>query len=204
MRAQPQAEDFWTPLASGRLGLALAASAALHAGLLLGVQVEQRRGASRSNVASLVVRLDSPVEHDLAAALPLFDLQASPVPAPELALARVPAPPLPRYFRAAELDRRPTPVTDILPEFPREAAVRTGRVRVRVLINEQGIPDQVVILKAEPAGVFDESARAAFGTARYSPGMAGGVAVKSELLVEVEYEDPANRQSRFASDRASY
>ena len=92
----------------------------------------------------------------------------------------------------------------MLPAFPPRAAVRNGRVRVRVLINEHGVPDEVTVVRAEPEGVFDASAIAAFGQARYSPGLLKGVAVKSQLLLEVEYADPTPANARFGARRGGY
>jgi protein TonB len=82
--------------------------------------------------------------------------------------------------------------------------VREGRVLLRIYINERGLTDRVAVVRAEPAGIFDESAIAAFGGARYSPGTLEGMAVKSQILLEVDYRNPHEGQARFASDRASY
>jgi len=60
-------------------------------------------------------------------------------------------------------------------------------VVLRLFINELGTVDEVMVVRAEPSGVFEKSAIAAFGSARFSPGMLAGAAVKSQLLVEVLY-----------------
>lgn len=212
-----------TPGVGSRLSLAVAASIAMHSALIFGLQPERGMRAGRPQSGGLVVHLES--AGDLTgvstAATPATSApQAMPgaIPAPAPTAGALPqqaatpalevrglnAPPVPHYFRASELDQRPVPAGDIFPEFPGKAAVRSGRVRLRILIDERGMPDKVTVLKAEPPEVFDESALTAFGNARYSPGILNGQPVRSELLLEVDYEDPSNRQSRFASDRAGY
>jgi protein TonB len=60
-------------------------------------------------------------------------------------------------------------------------------VVLQLLINERGSVDEVAVVRAEPSGVFEKSALAAFDSARFSPGILFGAAVKSQLLVEVQY-----------------
>jgi protein TonB len=43
------------------------------------------------------------------------------------------------------------------------------------------------VVHAVPPGLFDESALAAFGRARFAPGLRGGLPVRSEVLYEVEF-----------------
>jgi TonB family protein len=70
-------------------------------------------------------------------------------------------------------------------------------VVLRLLINERGTVDEVTVVRAEPIGVFEKSALAAFRGARFSPGMRYGAAVKSQLLVEVQYRmDPRAASGR--------
>ncbi|HKW36937.1 MAG TPA: energy transducer TonB, partial [Burkholderiales bacterium] len=68
------------------------------------------------------------------------------------------------------------------------AASVPGRVVARVLINELGSADRVVIESADPPGVFENSVVSAFGRARYRPGTLAGRAVKSQMRVEVSFE----------------
>lgn len=95
--------------------------------------------------------------------------------------------PAARYYLASELERQPTPQQPVEPENPAESGSREGIVVLRLLINERGTVDEVTVVRAEPSGVFEKSALAAFGSARFSPGMLSGAAVKSQWLVEVQY-----------------
>lgn len=112
----------------------------------------------------------------------------TPVPsvlAPGLAAA-------PAYLSGAHLDPGPHPLHDIEPVFPAEAGLQDGTVVLRVLINEAGIVDNVAVVRSSPPGLFENSALAAFGAATFSPGMVSGVAVKSQVTIEVQFT-PFNR-----------
>jgi TonB family protein len=155
--------------ASPRLGLALAASALLHALLIGGLQ-----GPAAPGAAAL-----SPL-----AAVLVSEAAAQEAAQPEAKPARAQ-----RYYRARELDVRPGIMTRTDPEFPELARVN-GRVTVRLFIDERGTVEQVVILRAEPAGIFEASARRAFLAARFTPGMRSGAAVKSQVTLQVDYTQP--------------
>ena len=58
---------------------------------------------------------------------------------------------------------------------------------LRLFINEIGGVDRAEILSSTPPGLFDASALDAFAAARYVPGYVAGVAVKSQMTVEVKY-----------------
>ena len=91
----------------------------------------------------------------------------------------------------------PRPLEDIEPKYPDAAELRTGKVALRLLIGDTGHVDDVAVVRANPPGVFDASAMEAFAKARFSPGLAGGIAVKSQITVEVEFV-PLNRLSRIS------
>lgn len=195
-----------------RLSIAIAASIALHAAIVIAVQPS--RGVSRPQGYVFTARLAHADERrDQKAVLP--DPGAS-LPAPpaeeahragpprDSALPSAPARPefsaaqtqfnaagrlLPaqRYYLASELDRPPSPLQPVEPENPVESGSREGYVVLHLLIDERGSVDEVAVLRAEPSGVFEKSALAAFGSARYSPGIRSGAAVKSQLVVEVQY-----------------
>ena len=70
-------------------------------------------------------------------------------------------------------------------------------VVLRVLISERGVVDNVAVVRAEPRGVFDQAAIDAFSKARFSPGLAAGMPVKSQITVEVQFM-PINRGARVS------
>lgn len=95
--------------------------------------------------------------------------------------------PLPRYLPATELDVRPQIRTPVEPAFPPEANATSGRVVLRLLINETGAVDQAIVIAADPPGPFGEAAMEAFAPARFTPGRKDGLAVKSALTLELRF-----------------
>ena len=81
---------------------------------------------------------------------------------------------------------------DIEPAYPAEANLREGSVVLRLLVSEAGEVDDVAVVRAFPRGLFEASALAAFGQAKFSPGLMLGVAVKSQITIEVQFT-PINR-----------
>jgi TonB family protein len=104
----------------------------------------------------------------------------------------------PSYLPAEELDERPLVRTAVHPAFPPEAGVASGRVVLRLLINEAGAVDRLFVLRADPAGVFEAAAMEAFAKAKFTPGRKDGSAVKSALTVELRFGEapPALAQAR--------
>lgn len=98
----------------------------------------------------------------------------------------------PRYLPAEELDERPLIRTPVHPRFPADAPVASGRVVLRLLINEAGAVDKALTEQADPPGVFDDAAVDAFASARFTPGRKNGIAVRSSLRIELQFgEGPA-------------
>ena len=98
--------------------------------------------------------------------------------------------PKPYYLPAAELTERPLPLAAIEPSFPSGASA-TGRVKLRLYINERGAVDAIDITEAEPAGEFEQAAVQAFSEARFTPGRKDGTAVKSQIALEVRFGEPS-------------
>jgi len=110
----------------------------------------------------------------------------------------------PRYYLGPELDQRAIPLQAIEPEYPVAAGVRDGALMLRLLIDERGRVDDIAVVRAEPEGVFESSARSAFAGAPFSPGVREGAPVKSQLLIEVNYRhrtgDPVSRSGAAYGD----
>ncbi|MGA8006570.1 MAG: energy transducer TonB [Burkholderiales bacterium] len=101
-------------------------------------------------------------------------------------------PPADGYYRSSELDVRPGIKTHVEPEYPEAAARRglSGKVVLRLFINENGAVDRVETLRARPAGVFERSAERAFRSARFTPGMKDKHPVKTQMTIEVSFDTP--------------
>ena len=128
---------------------------------------------------------------------------ARPEPAPRApAPAAMPSdtqaalPAAPDYALGIRLDPGPRPLDEIDPDYP-DPNMREGTVVLRLLISEKGQVDNVAVVRSEPRGVFDQAALDAFGKARFSPGLAAGTPVKSQIMVEVHFA-PINRGSRVS------
>lgn len=102
--------------------------------------------------------------------------------------------PAPNYMDSGKLDPPPLPLHDIEPEYPASLGLQEGVVVLRLLINEQGDVDNVAVVRAFPPELFNASAIAAFGSAKFSPGRWLGMPVKSQVTVEVQFT-PLNRGS---------
>lgn len=191
-----------TSIAGARLGLALGLSAGLHLGAATLVTAPGAGAPHDPNQRSLHVHIAGdeaapPVLAPVAAAARRAPAAAREAPAdatspdPVTDADRpgfgVPLAPLERYFVASELDRRPQALAPIQPVYPTSAPPEGGYMVLRLLINESGTVDRVVVLLSDPEGAFDEAAKAAFGAGRFLPGMKAGAAVKSQMLVELKF-----------------
>ncbi|MEO5844557.1 MAG: TonB family protein [Caldimonas sp.] len=103
----------------------------------------------------------------------------------------------PDYALGVRLDPGPRPLEDIEPEYPDMTHLREGVVVLRLLISDTGRVDNVAVVRAEPRGIFEQAALDAFSKARFSPGLAAGTPVKSQITVEVQFM-PINRGARVS------
>ncbi len=194
---------------SKRVGAALAASAALHALLVGGLQAPfgarwgELAWTQVSNPIRAVLRSAPSEEPALAApaATPVPRAARVPrtvAPAPSAAVQAAPTPapatrsllPERLYFLTRELDVRPGIMTQVEPAYPEAAARRflSGKVVLRIYIEETGEVSRAQVLSAEPPGYFEASAERAFLAARFSPGMKDGRAVKVQMTLEVSFD----------------
>ena len=58
---------------------------------------------------------------------------------------------------------------------------------IMLLIDEAGLVNEISIAAAEPAGYFENAVRLAFADVRFSPARKDGRAVKSRVLIRVNY-----------------
>ena len=125
---------------------------------------------------------------------PAADPPPAPGDAPAGAAERPAFAPLPalRYYRTRDLDVRPGILVRVEPEFPEAAARRflSGRVVAQLLIDESGAVERVEVIEAEPPGYFEAAARKAFLAARFTPGMKDGRPVRVQMLLELNFDSP--------------
>jgi len=63
-----------------------------------------------------------------------------------------------------------------------------GVVILLLLIDEFGVIRDISVAEANPAGYFEESAMQAFRGKPFTPAIKGGRAVKSRVLIRVQYD----------------
>ncbi len=132
-----------------------------------------------------------------AAAAPADSLPAATTATSASAGADAPLAAAPDYAFGVRLDPGPRPLTDIEPDYPDMKYLREGVVVLRLLISEKGGVDNVAVVRAEPRGIFEQAAIDAFSKAKFSPGLAAGTPVKSQITVEVQFM-PINRGARVS------
>ena len=98
-----------------------------------------------------------------------------------------PAKPETAYYSAREVDVRAVPLGEIVPINPDFSGRESGVVVLRVLINAGGSVDNVLVVSAEPANNFGPQLLLPFKRARFLPARKSGIAVNSEMLIELRY-----------------
>jgi TonB family protein len=93
----------------------------------------------------------------------------------------------PLYFFPSQLDVRPRLLTRVEPMYPQGAPPEGGYAVVRLLIGEQGDVERAIVVVSDPGDSFGEAAATAFRGAQFSSGKLNGVAVKSQLLIEMKF-----------------
>jgi protein TonB len=117
------------------------------------------------------------------------------VDAPELAL---PSPQsVETYYTVLDLDVYPSLRAPLELEYPERAARArvSGRVLVMLALDATGSVDDVSIVKGEPQGYFEDTVRSTLGVTRFFPAQKNGSAVKSRILLNVEF-GPASADVR--------
>ncbi len=101
------------------------------------------------------------------------------------------------YFRSSEVDvpSYPTYLEPLI--YPEQAFQQhvSGRVRLRIYIDELGDIDSVSIVESEPLGIFDDAALQAVLASRFRPAVAAGRFVKSQKLIEIDFDPNESTES---------
>jgi len=159
-----------------------------------------RRGAvprSPQAVATPGTAPPSPSDSTPRETRPVDEAAAAAPAVKESKAADPPLPAAPDYALGVRLDPGPRPIGAIEPEYPDIVRLREGVVVLRLLISDAGHVDDVAVVRSEPRGVFEQAAIEAFSKARFSPGLAAGTPVKSQITVEVQFM-PINRGARVS------
>ena len=91
------------------------------------------------------------------------------------------------YLPARQLTVRPTAAQRISVPYPRDATQGVRKAVLAIFIDEDGRVAKVRVDDALPPA-FERAAVDAFASARFHPGRVGNIAVKSRMLVQVEFD----------------
>jgi len=203
-----------------RLSLALALSVALHLSLIFGIAVGPAAPVSVPAIAARLVPKASgtgSIRHQPAEMLsppragarpfgnerqkrepieslrgPEPEIQSPPAHIDESLLPRADVPLLvdPVWYSAKDLDTYPRPLIPVEAIYPESAVDTTGEVSVLLKIDEFGAVQEITVVKADPAGYFEDSAARAFKAARFSPAQRDGQPVRSQVVVKMRFAPP--------------
>ncbi|MEI8161707.1 MAG: TonB family protein [Betaproteobacteria bacterium] len=96
-------------------------------------------------------------------------------------------PSLPALPALQKMPRRPSLLAPLRVTYPPNVRMQGGRVRVRILLDESGNVEEMLVTHAVPAGVFDHAALSLLRSARYAPGFVGQMPLRSYLFMEVSF-----------------
>ena len=94
------------------------------------------------------------------------------------------------YYQSREVDTPAKAVGDALLIYPREALrLRlSGEVHLRLFINESGKLVRSEVIKADPAGIFEEAAVQAVNSMQFSPALRADRPVRSQRTVQITFD----------------
>jgi TonB family protein len=165
----PAVRPVVSSMGSGQLQVRLANDGVLQRGI----------GDSVPSIKSAAAESDVPLEARTAASKTVPGTSESPLP--DLPLGT-------RYYRLSELDERPRPKSQIEPEFPLTVDPGVvGAVVARLFLSTEGTVEDIQIEASTPTGLFDDAVLKAFRDASYSPGKKKGIAVRSQIRIEIEF-----------------
>ncbi len=87
------------------------------------------------------------------------------------------------------VDRMPTPIRQPKPRYPMSARRmgQSGQVLLRLFVDPEGAVREVGVVRAEPAGVFEDAAVEAARKWQFSPAVSRGVAVGMWMTLPVRF-----------------
>ena len=174
-----------------RFATAFAFSLALHAVLVLLLRgdTSSAQGTGRRGPLNVYLRpIPPPADADRQEVNGLSTTQSNPLALLPVIKAEE------DYLRPSEVDVRAQPVHMPALVYPEKAQRMRigGLVRLRVYLNESGKIDRVNVVAANPPGVFEEAALRALLATSFAPAQKNGHAVKSQKLIEINFDPYEN------------
>ena len=121
--------------------------------------------------------------------LPLPDFKIS----PQIAGLEALSPLLPvakPFYQTGELDQQPLPLATPAPLYPPRARIRgiEGKVRIRFLVDQQGLVKRIKIIRAEPEGYFEQAVRTTLANWHFRPGTVANHKVVTEVETTIVFK----------------
>jgi len=121
--------------------------------------------------------------------LPLLNWGRHPTPKP-LPTRCPQGKPDPTYYSGKQLDVPPWAMSEVAPEYPKQADENgiSGSAILEINLDENGQVQELRIVNSTPPGVFDQSVIDAFRKVDFQPACKNGFAVRSVMHIEVQFE----------------
>lgn len=96
---------------------------------------------------------------------------------------------LKKFYNVGELDGTLIPVVQVQPIYPMRAKSMgiEGSVQVKFLVNRKGLVENIIIVKADPEGVFDKCVKRCLSAWRFSPGTVEGEPVNTQVITTIRF-----------------
>lgn len=112
---------------------------------------------------------------------------------PDKSILPIVVPP-PYYFEPAELTEKPHVLLDIASDMTLDVPTVASSVILQLLINEDGTIDQVIVEDPDFPEPARNSISKVFSKIKFQAGKVDGVAVKSQLKIEVMLQDAETKK----------
>lgn len=107
----------------------------------------------------------------------------------------------PLHSSAREVPQRPMLLAPLTFSYPPGIKIASGRVRVRITIDEKGNVEEMRAVASAPPGMFEQAAIEVLRRGRYLPGRAANMPVRAYLFLDITYgPGPQGQQVWYAGN----
>ena len=93
------------------------------------------------------------------------------------------------FYEVGEIDGTLVPIVQVQPVYPLRAKSIgiEGWVKIKFLVNQKGLVENIRIVKAVPEGVFEKCVKRCLSAWRFSPGTVEGETVNTQVLTTIRF-----------------
>ena len=93
------------------------------------------------------------------------------------------------FYEVGEIDGTLVPIVQIQPIYPIRAKSMgiEGWVKVKFLVNQKGLVENIRIVKAVPEGIFEKCVKRCLSAWRFSPGTVEGESVNTQVITTIRF-----------------